>query len=85
MHEGWSTWALQPRPRYFFVVYGLQDKPTREHAATPKFKCCTPPYGGEQERKGGKLPYPLKGILGAYPSSLRRSRSVDWGRPDSHS
>lgn len=25
-----------------------------------------PPYGGEQGRKGGKPPYPLKGILGAY-------------------
>jgi hypothetical protein len=25
-------------------------------------KCCTPPYGGEQGRKGNRLPCPSKGI-----------------------
>lgn len=34
---------------------------------------------GEQGREAGKLPYPFKGIQGAYPLTSRRSRSIDYG------
>jgi len=44
-----------------FVVNRLQLQPTTEHAATPKFKCCTPPYGGEQEEKRGQAALPVEG------------------------